>query len=231
MGPAFPIEAYASIDSQIPFKTTAWISGGWIAPPDSGKIYTGTAPVEREPTIADLVEEAIRDAGGTADLAEIYKYVRKKRPKAARHVIRATVNLNIVGGRAHTDRFARKGRGAYGVADEQARQTEALPTRLAPERQISYGEKGLDQVLAVASLMKKGLSWNKACRQVASERGTKHNTVMAATTRRLGLEGKAEFEKQLENGDLGVLLVAKFPAAKDKIESILGPTIVWDSKP
>jgi len=88
---------------------------------------------------------------------------------------------------------------------------------------VGRGKKGLDQVLAVASLMKKGLSWNKACRTVASETGTRHNTVMAATTRRIDLDGKADFEEHLRKGTLAALLIARFPIAQTKIESILGP--------
>ena len=98
---------------------------------------------------------------------------------------------------------------------------EARPNRRGSGIVVSHGDKGLDQVLAVASRVKKGLSWNEACHSVACERGTTHNTIMAATTTRLGLSGKAAFETHLRNGTLATLLIAKFPLAKDKIEAIL----------
>ncbi len=82
------------------------------------------------------------------------------------------------------------------------------------------GER-LDQVLEVAVLMKAGQSWNKACHAVAAKKGIWHNTVMSATTRGLGLSGKAEFESYLREGKLAGLLVALFPEAKDRIQSRL----------
>jgi hypothetical protein len=82
------------------------------------------------------------------------------------------------------------------------------------------GEK-LNQVLDVASAMKSGLSWNKACHEVASKKGIWHNTVMSATTRGLGLTGRDEFESYLKEGKLAGLLISKFPEAKGRIESVL----------
>lgn len=103
----FPLDAE---DASLSFTTTLPVT----APPAKSENSA-------DPTIADLVEEAIRETGGTADLSEIYKSVRKKRPQARRHVIRATVNLNLVDGRARTNRFVRKGRGTYGMADDRTR--------------------------------------------------------------------------------------------------------------
>jgi hypothetical protein len=70
--------------------------------------------------------------------------------------------------------------------------------------------------------MMKGLSWNKACRKVATDYGVTHNTVMAATTVRLDLAGKAGFEKLLASGELKSFLLAKFANEKSKIDVALG---------
>jgi hypothetical protein len=91
-------------------------------------------------------------------------------------------------------------------------------------RSRKAGEK-LNQVLDVVMAMKSGQSWNKACHEVASKKGIWHNTVMSATTRGLGLNGKAEFESYLQEGKLAGLLMSRFPEAKARIASVFGQTI------
>jgi hypothetical protein len=86
-------------------------------------------------------------------------------------------------------------------------------------RSRKAGEQ-LNQVLEVVSAMRKGQSWNKACHEVASKKGIWHNTVMSATTRGLGLTGKAEFEGYLREGKLVGLLISKFPEATGRIDSV-----------
>jgi hypothetical protein len=88
-------------------------------------------------------------------------------------------------------------------------------------RSRKAGEQ-LNQVLEVVLAMRGGQSWNKACHEVASKKGIWHNTVMSATTRGLGLTGKAEFESYLREGKLAGLLISKFPESTDRIESAFG---------
>jgi hypothetical protein len=88
-------------------------------------------------------------------------------------------------------------------------------------RSRKAGEQ-LNQVLDVVSAMRGGKTWNKACHEVASKKGIWHNTVMSATTRGLGLTGKAEFESYLREGKLAELLTRKFPEATDRIEAVFG---------
>ncbi len=107
--------------------------------------------------------------------------------------------------------------GGPSVVPEELRAPSATKKWKSLKRQ----QKGLDQILEVAILMIKGRSWMQACRIVSANRGVRYNTIEQATTTRIGLAGKADFEKLVESGKLTSWLIARFPRHEKMIESAL----------